>query len=272
MKQLKCKSFAKLNLCLHVLGKRDDGFHNIQSIFQPINFYDTLTFTTNDTGIIEVETDQFMIERNLINKAYELISKKYNLSHGLHVRLKKNIPLSSGLGGGSSNAAVTLLAMNKLFELSMSKEELLSHASTLGSDVPFFMLGKSAIVTGRGEVVEGIVLEKKHYVLILSKYRVSTGEIFESFPESDFSQKLDKPDLLASKYNSLEDVVMNKYPELLQTKYWLSAFGKVRMSGTGSTLYIEFDSHENALEANMEIGKKYRSEMVTSLDSYDIYS
>ena len=274
MKQLNCKSFAKINLCLHVLNKREDGFHDIQSIFQMINLYDSLLFTINDSKEIKLETNSndLTFEDNLITKAFKLLSRKFNFNFGLNVQLKKNIPLSSGLGGGSSNAAVTLLAMNKLFNLHMSKNELLSDATSLGSDVPFFLYGKSAHVTGRGEIVNEINLKKKYFVLIFSEQKVSTKEIFESITESEFSKKLGKTDLLDSCDNSFEDTVMRKFPELMQTKYWLSSFGKVRMSGTGSTLYIEFDSRESAHEANNEIEKRYRSKIVSSIDSYDIFS
>ena len=174
MKQLNCKSFAKINLCLHVLNKREDGFHDIQSIFRMINLYDSLLFTINDSKEIKLETNtcDLNFEDNLVTKAFNLLSRKFNLNFGLNVQLKKNIPLSSGLGGGSSNAAVTLLAMNKLFNLHMSKNELLSDAASLGSDVPFFLYGKSAHVTGRGEIVSEINLEKKYFVLIFSDQKV----------------------------------------------------------------------------------------------------
>ena len=128
-----------------------------------INLYDSLLFTVNDSKEIKLETNtcDLNFEDNLVTKAFKLLSRKFNLNFGLNVQLKKNIPLSSGLGGGSSNAAVTLLAMNKLFNLHMSKNELLSDAASLGSDVPFFLYGKSAHVTGRGEIVSEINLEKK---------------------------------------------------------------------------------------------------------------
>jgi len=201
-----------------------------------------------------------------------LMLDKFHLKCGLNVTLEKNIPIGSGLGGGSSNAAVTLLAIKKLFELEISDCEILSLAEALGSDVPFFINGGAAKVAGRGEVIEPITPGKKYFILIFSNIEIETRGIYESLSENALCDELQDSALLDSQENSLESVVMKKYPELMQTKYWLSSFGKVRMSGTGSTLYIEFDSYESAHEVNMEIAQKYKSKIVSSLDSYEIFS
>ena len=124
----------------------------------------------------------------------------------------------------------------------------------------------------RGNIIKKVSPNPKFYVLIFPGFSISTKHIFGIISNSHFSEPNDLNALLESEHNSFEEVVLKSYPELIQTKYWLSSFGKVRMSGTGSTLYIEFDSYESANEANKEIAKRYRSKMVSSLESYDIFS
>tara|TARA_B100000035_G_scaffold103478_1_gene87884 strand:+ start:1960 stop:2565 length:606 start_codon:yes stop_codon:yes gene_type:complete len=201
-----------------------------------------------------------------------MLSEKCNLNIGLNISLTKNIPLGSGLGGGSSNAAVTIHAINKLYNIQLSEAEVLSYAERIGSDVPFFIGGGTAEVSGRGEIINKFSSKKKFYVLIFPDISIVTKDMYSLISNKDYSDEQDLESLLASRLNTFEHAVMEKYPELKQTKYWLSSLGRVRMSGTGSTLYIEFDSYESAIEANKEIGDRYRSKMVSSLESYDIFS
>lgn len=274
MNQLSCNSYAKLNLCLHVIDKRKDGFHDIQSIFQPIDLSDQLTFKLKDEVKIELRTNSnaLNVSNNLITRAYDLLHEDFSFQHGLEITLCKNIPIGAGLGGGSSNAACTLLAIDRIFNLNVPHYQLISYAEELGSDVPFFIYNHPMIVSGRGEKLKKVSLPKKFFVLILSDISISTGDIFKCLNSTDYLQPIDDSLLMNSTTNCLEPLVMSKYPQLLETKYWLSSFGKVRMTGTGSTLYIEFDSYESAREADKEIGKRYKSKMVSSLDSYDIFS
>lgn len=270
---LKCKSYAKINLCLHVLNKRTDGYHDIESIFDTINLYDELSFKTNNLNKIRFSSNSKKIDQsdNLITQAYKEISDNYDIA-GVDVFLNKKIPIGAGLGGGSSNAAITLLALNYLFKLNLSNDELIEHSQKLGSDIPFFINGGSAIIKGRGEIIEKINLDEKYYVIIISDLLIHTKDIFQVLLSDSYTKKMDEADLLNSHHNSLERVVMTKYPVLKETKYWLSSFGRVRMSGTGSTLYIEYDNYESAEKANKEIGRKYKSLMVSSLKSYDVFS
>ena len=274
MKQLSCKSFAKLNLCLHIINRRNDGYHELQGIFHVVDLHDTILFKMNEGDNINLQTSlkNLPTGNNLIYKACRILSQKYKLKIGLDIILNKKIPLGSGLGGGSSNAAVTLHAINKLYDIQLSKSELITLADKLGSDVPFFIDGGTAYVSGKGDVIKNITSNPKFYVLIFPDISISTNHIFKIISDKHFCKPQDLRDLLESEHNSFEEVVMKTYPELIQTKYWLSSFGKVRMSGTGSTLYIEFDSYESAIEANKEIGSRYRSKMVSSLESYDIFS
>ncbi len=274
MNYLNCKSYAKLNSCLHVINKRVDGYHNIESIFHTIDFYDTLNFKKNNLKKICFNTNSSHInsEINLVTKAFNIISNEYSQVTGLDVYLNKVIPIGSGLGGGSSNAAITLLSINKLFNLNLPGNILKKLAMQIGSDVPFFIEGGSSFVQGRGEIIQKIPHKKRHFIIIFSDLMISTKEIFEELDSDSFMPKNSFSDLINSKSNSLEELVLSKYPELMATKYWLSTFGSVRMSGTGSTLYIEYDNYENALKANKEIGQKYKSIVVSSLESYEIFS
>ncbi len=262
----------RLTLCLHVLNKRTDGYHDIESIFDTINLYDELSFKTNNLNKIRFSSNSKKIDQsdNLITQAYKEISDNYDIA-GVDVFLNKKIPIGAGLGGGSSNAAITLLALNYLFKLNLSNDELIEHSQKLGSDIPFFINGGSAIIKGRGEIIEKINLDEKYYVIIISDLLIHTKDIFQVLLSDSYTKKMDEADLLNSHHNSLERVVMTKYPVLKETKYWLSSFGRVRMSGTGSTLYIEYDNYESAEKANKEIGRKYKSLMVSSLKSYDVF-
>tara|TARA_B100001063_G_C16758394_1_gene554496 strand:+ start:1719 stop:2540 length:822 start_codon:yes stop_codon:yes gene_type:complete len=273
MQPLTCKSFAKLNLCLHILGRRNDGYHNLESIFCIIDLYDTLTFQKNNTTKVNFKTNSNEIDStyNLVTKAYNVISNLYDIT-GVDIFLDKKIPIGSGLGGGSSNAAVTLLALNEIFELNISRDNLMKMSQDIGADVPFFINGGVAQIGGKGEIINNISIDKKYFVLILPTINIPTKDIYESLSPKDFMIQYSLDDLRVSNINSFEEIVMSKYPSLKETKYWLSAFGSVRMSGTGSTLYIEYDNYEGALEANKEIGRKYKSLMVSSLESYDIFS
>ena len=273
MQPLICKSFAKLNLCLHVLNRREDGFHNINSIFCIINLFDTISFQRNNSNSINLKTNAITLDanNNLVTKAYNVVSELYDVG-GVDIFLNKKIPSGSGLGGGSSNAAVTLLAINEIFKLNISKINLMKMSEEIGADVPFFINGGAAHVEGKGEIINNISIDKKYFILILPNLNISTKNIYEHLSTEDFMEKYSLEELMSSNVNSFEKVVMTIYPALKETKYWLSSFGSVRMSGTGSTLYIEYDNYEGALEANKEIGRKYKSLMVSSLESYDIFS
>ena len=274
MDYLNCKSYAKLNSCLHVINKRNDGYHNIESIFYTIDLYDKLTFKKNNLQKIyfNSNSDHINTKTNLVVDAFDIMFREYSDVTGLDVYLDKVIPIGSGLGGGSSNAAVTLMSINKMFDLSLPDNVLKDYALQIGSDVPFFIEGGSACVQGRGEIIQKIQHEKKYFIIILSDLSISTREIFEELDPDCFLPKCSHSDLITSQFNSLEEVVLSKYPELMATKYWLSTFGSVRMSGTGSTLYIEFNNHESALKANKEISQKYKSIVVSSLESYENFS
>jgi len=243
------KSPAKLNLFLKVLNKRVDGFHNIQSIFQLIDFYDYLSFEKRKDNKVKITCNVKNLEiNNLIEIAIELFRKKFNIKkYGLNIKLKKNIPIGAGLGGGSSNAATTLTALSKIWNIKTTSKSLFKLGLELGSDVPFFLNGMNAWIEGRGEVITNIYLRPKWYLLVFSPYFISTKEIYELVNTENDEKKYDFDDFINDRtQNDFEKTVLKKYSSIAKTKKWLSKYGKSRMTGTGGTFFIDFESAEKA--------------------------
>ena len=181
MKDLKVISPAKINLNLKILGRRNDGYHNIQTLFQILKFGDEMTFSIDSGNIVTVDAGQ-EIENNIVLDAAKLLREKTSSATGCHIQIKKKIPIGGGMGGGSSNAATTLLILNRLWRINLSKTELLEMGRQLGADVPIFILGESALAEGIGEKLRPIVTEKQWFLIINPHISISTHKIF-SHPE-----------------------------------------------------------------------------------------
>jgi len=180
------KSPAKINLHLEVIGKREDGFHELAMIMQNIDLSDYLEFQINNEGLIKLESDcnyLSLSSDNLIVKSANLLKKKLNIDFGANIFLRKNIPIGAGLAGGSSNAAATLIGLNKLWDLNLDQEKLCSLASTLGSDIPFFINGGIQLCFGRGEILERLDSTLKYGVILLKNpnVSVSTAESYKKY-------------------------------------------------------------------------------------------
>jgi 4-diphosphocytidyl-2-C-methyl-D-erythritol kinase len=180
--------------------------------------------------------------------AIELFRKKFSVkNHGLNVKLKKNIPIGAGLGGGSSNAATTLIALAKIWNIKITSNSLFDLGLELGSDVPFFLNGMNAWAEGRGEIITNIYLRPKWYLLIFSPYFISTKEIYELVNTENDEKKYDFDDFINDRVqNDFEKIVLKKYPSITKTKKLFSKYGKPRMTGTGGTFFIDFESAEKA--------------------------
>jgi 4-diphosphocytidyl-2-C-methyl-D-erythritol kinase len=240
---------AKINIGLKVLNKRPDGFHNLESIFYPIPWYDILEINQSDkfnfktSGlIIDGETSQ-----NLVVKAYKLIKNNYNIPH-CNIHLHKQIPMGAGLGGGSADATFTLTLLNNLFNLKISKTELISLSDSLGSDCPFFIENQPKFVTGKGEIMTDIDFNLKGYYikLINPNIHISTKSAFNGLNvnvQNKCNLKELTPQELFSNItcvrNNFETTVFNLHPELKQIKNQLLKEGALyaSMTGTGSTIY-----------------------------------
>ncbi|HSY09927.1 MAG TPA: 4-(cytidine 5'-diphospho)-2-C-methyl-D-erythritol kinase [Candidatus Dormibacteraeota bacterium] len=275
---LEKKSHCKVNLLLNVLGKRADGFHELETVMQPVNFCDELTFERNSGGVELLCSDAALPvdSRNLVFRAAKNFLDAANVSGGVKIHLEKKIPLAAGLGGGSGNAAATLLALNELFDQPLATEKLFEIAATLGSDIPFFLQNKPALATGRGEKIQPLenfpALRGKAFLLIHPGFGISTAWAYQNlarFPAAlngekgrarELISRLQANDLPASAgglYNSLEAPALEKFPILELFQDFLRANGAVAtlMSGSGSTT---FAIAENISAAEM-LAEKFKS-------------
>ncbi len=251
---------CKVNLLLNILGKRPDGFHELETVMYPIQFCDQLVFSRGGQGIELTCSDASLPTdaRNLVHRAAASFLQAAGISEGLRIHLEKKIPLAAGLGGGSGNAATTLLGLNELFGHPLAEEKLPALAAALGSDIPFFLQTKPALATGRGEKITSYdnfpAMRGAFFLLIHPGFGISTPWAYQNlarFPEAlngrpgrarELIQSLQTGDLAAAGrefYNSLEAPALEKYPLLVLFQEFLRANGAVAalMSGSGSTTF-----------------------------------
>jgi 4-diphosphocytidyl-2-C-methyl-D-erythritol kinase len=256
---LEKKSPCKVNLLLNILGRRADGFHELETVMQPVNYCDELAFERGGSGLRLSCSDKTLPvdSRNLVFRAAENFLAAMDISDGVKIHLEKKIPLAAGLGGGSGNAATTLLALNELFGQPLPLAKLDELAATLGSDIPFFLHGKPALATGRGEKVESLenfpALRGKAFFLIHPGFGIATPWAYQNlarFPAAlngekgraqKLISKLQTGDLRAAGdfYNSLEAPALDKFPVLALYQEFLREHGALAalMSGSGSTTF-----------------------------------
>jgi 4-diphosphocytidyl-2-C-methyl-D-erythritol kinase len=270
MNELVLPSFAKINLVLRVTGKRRDGYHNLETVFQTVDLHDTLTFRFEpsshfylvlDVGRSEIPPDS----SNLIYKAAHLFQEAHPVPVRMEVSIEKRIPLQAGLGGGSSNAAVTLIALSRYFNWPLKRTKLLQLARELGADVPFFLTGGTAFGSMRGDRIKKLPdWPSQNLLLVHSALSCSTPAIFRTFDDAGLlTQKHDsikilfdhRPeslrDLVSLIKNDLEQVVFALYPELDSIKKKIAGTGAVTVSltGSGSSLFGIYDSAEGLEQA-----------------------
>lgn len=273
MNSLAVPSFAKINLGLRVLGRRTDGFHNIITVFQTVSLADQLIFSLDDDLRLECSDTFLPTDRgNLIIKAAESLQEMAGVKVGASIRLQKNIPSPGGLGGGSSNAAITLLALNKIWKLGCSKEDLNNLASSLGSDVPFFLIGGTAIGTGRGTEIEPLPdLRSTPMILVTPNISVSTATAFRALNFIGLTTDSAESILLNCRFeadsasldvlnleNDFEKPVFKTHPEIKRVKRRLLELGasKAALSGSGATVYGSFENEETRQTAMKALGNE----------------
>ncbi len=271
----KIKSVAKINIGLNVVRKREDGFHDLETFFYPLEkLHDVITIEENST--LEIITDSPALknhQENLIYKAVKLLEKHSDKEIKVKITLEKNIPIGGGLGGGSSNAAATLVSVNKLLNLNFSTQQLEEIALLLGSDVPFFVKSKPALGFSRGEVLEEFELHlKKPILLVNPNIHISTADAFASIipkkPPTSIKEILtafpNPVDWEGKITNDFEQTVFPKFPILQEIKSKLYKYGALfaLMSGTGATVYGIFNDQETATEAQKAFGKKFWTKIV----------
>ena len=240
---------AKLNLMLHVTGRRDDGYHLLQSVFQFIDLCDWLEFEVRDDGMLERGDSRSPVaaEADILLRAARLLQLRYGVERGATIRIDKHIPVGGGLGGGSSDAATCLLALNRLWELGLDHAQLARLGLELGADVPVFVQGRAAWASGVGEVLEPLELEESNYLLIDPGIAVSTAQIFAA---EELTRNCDpitiRAFLRGGGTNVCEPVVRKRHPQVGEALDWLGQFGAARMTGTGACVFVELDSHQRA--------------------------
>ena len=264
------KSPAKLNLFLDILSKRTDGYHDIRTVFQKVSLRDELHITILKRGI-EVTCDNPKVpanEGNLAYKAAQSMLNQYNIKDGVSIEIKKNIPVAAGLGGGSSNAASTIMGINQLFGLGITKQELMKTGSTIGADVPFFIFGKTALATGIGDKLETIEVTPKPWLLLITPdIPISTAWAYSNLRLGLTNKHINITipscitqfsEIITLLSNDLEKVSISRYPIIRKIRDELinkGAKGSL-MSGSGSTVFGIFQSEDDAKEAYVQLKTK----------------
>lgn len=260
---------AKLNLFLHVLGRRPDGYHEIQTLFQLIDLNDELRFETDDSGDITRADVSYEVAAaaDLVTRAATLLQSHTRTKQGVRISVTKNVPLGAGLGGGSSDAATTLLVLNELWKCGLSRDELAELALSLGADVPVFVYGHSALAAGVGERLRPVDLGPRHYVLVFSGQAISTGEIFGSPDLRRDSRMIGLDSAMAGEgRNDCEKVARAKYPDLDRLFAELGAWGQPRLTGTGGAVFLPMPDEKAAQDATREMKCRYNVRAVRGVD------
>lgn len=264
MNEIVVKSPAKINIGLNISSKREDGFHNLETIFYPINLFDEISFTKSDKFSFNSNDENLNKEKtNLIIKAKESLEKHFGIKLPVKVFLNKHIPIGAGLGGGSSNAASTLLALTKLFNLELDSRTIRKLSLSLGSDVPFFINPVPSFAESRGEILSPINLKLKKYLLIVNPgIHIATkwafGLINPKQPKDSLKSLIIKSeihisDLTKIASNDFEKIVFEHFPEVKEIKEKMLHFGAnySMMTGTGSTVWAMFDEPEASYQTEL---------------------
>jgi 4-diphosphocytidyl-2-C-methyl-D-erythritol kinase len=250
---------AKINLFLHITGRRADGYHTLQSVFQLLDFYDTIYLKPRQDSQIKRVKDIANVpeSQDLCVRAAIALQQATGCMQGVDIAIEKRIPMGGGLGGGSSDAATVLLALNHLWQLNLSREQLMQIGLKLGADVPVFIFGQNAWAEGVGEQLTAIDLAASYYVVLTPPIHVSTAQVFANsrltrdtkpLKIADFSrgQNLDKHSGIFR--NDLETIVCTEFPAVASTLKWLNQFGQARMSGSGASVFVAVNSKQKADE------------------------
>ncbi len=261
---------AKLNLILHITGQRQDGYHLLQTVFQFIDFSDLLDFNLRDDAVISRQSDwQGVAEADdLIIRAAKALQQASACRLGVDIILQKRLPAGGGLGGGSSDAATTLVALNHLWGLELTVDQLAEIGLQLGADVPVFVRGKAAWAEGVGEQLTAIEPEEYWYLVLRPDCSVSTEEVFNSSDLTRNTPAIRIRDFLEDGgHNDCESVVRNLYPQVAEALDWLSQFAVARMTGTGSCIFAGFDKQQQAESVYEKLPQGWEGFVVKGLNN-----
>lgn len=244
---------AKLNLFLHINGRLPNGYHELQTLFHFVDFGDTLSFevTAEDDIALTCSDKSLETDDNLITRAAKTLSPYRKKENGIKIHLDKVLPMGGGVGGGSSNAATTLLALNELWQLGLPLIELEKIGKTLGADVPIFVHGQTAVADGIGEQFTDINLDDRWYLVLMPNIHVNTANLFRS---ADLPRNTEKLPLNEFNYsglaplhkNDFQNLVEKTYPEIAKCLHWLLQYAPSRLTGTGACVFAEFNDEHQA--------------------------
>ena len=260
---------AKLNLFLHVTGQRPDGYHELQTLFQLLDWGDELSIEPLDKPGVSRPRASYGVNEadDLAVRAALILQAETSCRQGARIEVNKRIPAGAGLGGGSSDAATVLVVLNRLWECGLNVDELASIGVRLGADVPVFIRGYSALASGVGDELEPVALGERNYLLVFPGFSVSTAEVFSDAVLPRNSSRISLSEALAGTgRNDCEVVIKERFPILSRMLKELSQWGPARMTGTGSTLFISMPDEISANSAAQEIKCRYNVRAVRGLD------
>ena len=266
---------AKLNLFLHVVGRRRDGYHLLQTAFRFIDYGDELSFAVRADGAIR-HTNPLQgvpAEQDLSVRAARALQQETGCREGADIGIVKRLPIGGGLGGGSSDAATTLIALNGLWRTGLSRERLQQLALKLGADVPLFVFGQNAFAEGIGERLQALRLPPAWYLILVPELAVSTAEIFSA---AELTRNTNAITIAAFSVgqgrNDLEPVVCRRYPQVARHLEWLHRYGDARMTGSGACVFCAFDSEEQARRVLSDLPADMRGFVARGLDRHPLWS
>ena len=271
---------AKINLFLHINSKRDDGYHNLQTIFQLLDFYDEINFSVREDGEINrtLGNEDIPLANDLMIKSAKKLQKLSGVNLGVDIRIIKKIPSGGGLGGGSSNAATTLMALNQLWGLELTKQQLIAIGKGIGADVPVFIEGQSSWAEGIGEILYPLNLPKYFYLVVSINKHVSTQEIFshKALTMTPVQRKMSDFSLVSNPHNDcldaaidLEGGIKDGLRHLDSTQNHIDI---ARMTGSGSCVFVAFENENDALIAKKELPSKWFSFVAQSINKSPLYN
>lgn len=240
---------AKINIFLHITGRRPDGFHLLQTVFQFIDLTDNIDFEIKPAKelVLKANYSSINAEDDLIIRAARVLQQETGCSLGAEITINKNIPMGGGLGGGSSNAATTLVALNELWQLGLTNDQLVNIGVDLGADVPIFIYGHAAWAEGIGDQLTSVNPIECYYLIIDPKCHVATAEIFNCADLTRNTPPITIRDsFTGAEHNDCEPVVRKLYPEIAKAIDWLGQYADSRMTGTGACVFAAFDDRAEA--------------------------
>lgn len=266
---------AKLNLFLHIVGRRADGYHLLQTAFRFIDYGDEISLAVRADGEIRRTTalEGVPAQQDLTVRAARALQRETGCREGADIGVVKRLPMGGGLGGGSSDAATTLIALNRLWRTGLSRGGLQQIALKLGADVPVFVFGENAFAEGIGERLQALRLPPAWYLVLVPELAVSTAEIFSA---AELTRNTNAITIAAFSvgrgHNDLEPVVCRRYPQVARHLEWLQRYGDARMTGSGACVFCAFDSEEQARRVLGELPADMRGFVARGLDRHPLWS